>query len=468
MSELPKFIANYRKPRLIPIGSDSSREGRITSIFLSILPEVPALAGALLETVSQKISTRTKIRTYSEVEFNSKQHKECRPDGLIELKNVKGWTALVEVKVNRVEANPKRESELIVQIEKYGTAAKDLKIDSLITISNDFAGRPDHPPVTFKKRALSNNVSHFHWSWAFIRTQCQILLYQDRIDDKEQKFLIAEFVRYMDDAGSGVERFTMMNPSWPEVIKSLGQGTNLKPTSPEVVETVAAWFQEERDLSLHLASEIGESVEIKMDRKHRAAPEQRIKDAAQVLVDEAKLNTSLTILNAASEIEIEVDLRTKEVRTSMRLSASDKPTLKGRVGWLLGMLKIDARSVVESELCGEQDLKNLMENLEVKAHWPGRNGPTTATLQELEEDFEAINRHGAKTLPHSFDVILHGSNAKRFNGRRTFIEDVERQTALFYLGIGHKLRQFQPRAKTPNAKKLKRIDEEYALDEADE
>ena len=63
MKHLPPMLKYGEPARLFPVLADTSRENRMASIFLSLLPVVPSLAEVVLNTAGVRVSKRTKIET---------------------------------------------------------------------------------------------------------------------------------------------------------------------------------------------------------------------------------------------------------------------------------------------------------------------------------------------------------------------------------------------------------------------
>lgn len=85
MSEnLPDYLKQGEISRLFPVLSTTSKEGRTTAILLACLTQIDELGATMLNSVGQRIGTRAKISTYTEIVFK-KQSREIqdRPDGLI-------------------------------------------------------------------------------------------------------------------------------------------------------------------------------------------------------------------------------------------------------------------------------------------------------------------------------------------------------------------------------------------------
>ena len=419
MTDFPEMLKQGEQARLFPVLADTSREGRMASIFLALLPTVPPLAEVVLGTVGLRIGKRTQIEAYTEIVLNDASEIKNRPDGLIVVRNAKTtWTALVEAKIGKSDLDAD-------QVTRYIEAAKANKIDAVITISNQFVARADVSPLTLPKTTLKK-AGLFHWSWTWLQTQCDILSHQKRVDDQEQEFLLREFKRLLKHPTTGIERFTQMGPNWKDIVQAVSNQEILKRSSPEVEQTVSSWFQELRDMSLLLSSHVGQPVTVKVERALIGDTAARLKDGCKTLTEENKLIGSFVVPATASDIEVCADLMRRSIVFSMKLKApQDRKSTKARINWLLRMLKEDD------------------PRLAIRAHWPGRKPPSQKDIAALRIDADAIDDERSDAAPHSFEVLLIEVDAKRFAGRRTFIETLEACSNDFYDLVGQNLRAWQ-------------------------
>ena len=419
MTAKPDFLVSGDEARLFPILAETSKEKRVASIFLAVMTQIPALAEEVLSTVGMRVGKRTRIRAFTEVVLKQKVEDGCRPDGLILVDTGRSqWSALVEAKIGRNELTPE-------QVTKYAELAKANGIDAVVTVSNEFVARADHSPVSISKTLL-RKVDLYHWSWSWLATVCEILEYQETVTDSEQEYLLRQLTHFLAHPATGIERFTQMAPSWKDVTQSVLNDEALKKTAPEVEAAAASWLAEERDLCLHMSSHVGREVTAKIERKLADDPAARLKASVDDLVADQALYSVVRVPNCASDIDICVDLARRTVAVSMSLKApADKKSTKARVNWLLRMLPEDDDRLL---LC---------------AHWPGRGAPTMKDVKSLRDDPAAIQNENPDTTPHSFKVLLVENLGKRFSGRRTFIEDVERILPSFYDLVGVNLKAWQ-------------------------
>ena len=423
--ELPDFLEQGERARLFPVLSESNRERRITSIFLAMLTQVQPFAKSIFDSIDIRVGSRTRIRTFTEVVLRRGADGKDRPDGLIVISSgSRQWSALVETKIGRSQLDGE-------QVERYLKLARVSNIDAVITISNQFVARAHISPVNVSK-SLLRKVDLFHWSWPWITTQCEILHLQNAVEDREQAFLVDQFLDFLLHPGTGVERFTMMGPGWKGVVQDVTNGETLKKSAPEVKEVVESWFAEMRDLSLHMSTDLGVHVSEKIPRNLAKDPAARLKSGIEELVEQKQLSATFSVPDAASDITVRANLLTRTISASMKLKApTDRKSTKARVNWLLRML-------------GEDD-----ERLLLRAHWPGRTPSTTKQICELRRQPDAIQSEKPGIAPHTFEVILLERTGKRFASRKTFIEDLERIASDFYTLAGSKLRAWQPSPPKP-------------------
>src|SRR5262249_30669735 len=132
--EIPSHVQSGEAARLFPVLSESSKEGRATSVLLATLSIVEPLADALLRRLGRPIGKRAKIRCFTEIVLKSDPH--FRPDGLMIVDTGRdSWSALIECKVGRAVI----ETE---QLENYLRKARENGIDAVITISNQLVADP--------------------------------------------------------------------------------------------------------------------------------------------------------------------------------------------------------------------------------------------------------------------------------------------------------------------------------------
>lgn len=286
------------------------------------------------------------------------------------------------------------------QVQRYVELAIANGINAVITISNQFVAKADHSPVNIPKTLL-RKVDLYHWSWPWLATACEILTYQETVQDAEQSHLLGQLNHFFAHPATGVERFTQMAPTWKDVAQAVSNDEVLKKTAPEVEEAVASWIAEERDLCLHMSSHVGREVSARLERKFAEDPIARLKDQIEKLVNNQALYTGIRVPDCASDIEVCADIARRTVSAAMIIKApADRKSIKARINWHLRMLPDDD------------------ERTRVRAHWPVRAAPTTKELRVLRTDPTAIQTENPDAAPHTFEIFIVESPGKRFSVAR--------------------------------------------------
>jgi len=288
--------------------------------------------------------------------------------------------------------------------------------------------------MTFEtdSKILTRKVSLFHFSWMSILTNAVLLLEQKALDDKEQAFLLREFTRFFSHPSAGVASFTSMPKEWSDAVQRLQAGGNI-PKGELGREIVASWHQETRDLSLRMSRIVGCDIQTKLSRVHAKDADARLRDELDTLCANGLLEAVLHVPNAASDVRLIADLRARALRVSMELDAPrDKKTNKARLNWLLRQLK---------------DVPGDEVSLCIK--WASRAADSVYPLEELRQDPDRIERVDHKSEVRAFEVIVTSGSARRFMGRKTFIEELELLTPRFYELIGQHLRGWKPAPPKP-------------------
>ena len=349
--DLPEKLTSGEPARLFPVLAETSKEGRALSVLLASVANIDDLGRTLLSTVGQRVGVRARVRTFTEVVLeNAPEGVSGRPDGMIIVETGRrSWSALIEAKVRRARLDSD-------QVQAYLRLARANGVDAVITISNDFTAVPHHHPIRVSRPP--RGVDLFHWSWTSILTYAKVLLAAKEVEDREQLFLLDELVRFLDHPSTGVLRFDRMGGDWRSVVTSVVAGARLARTSDAVVDTVANWHQECRDLALKLTELVNANVVIRLPMAHRTDPRRRVVDDAATFCNTAALAVEFNVPAAASPIKVQADLRTRSIQVSMNLRApGDRKSSRARTNWLL------------RQLAGS-DAKDL----HVRAIWPGLLG----------------------------------------------------------------------------------------------
>jgi len=268
-----------RRARLFPIGNSDS-ETSTTSIFLATMSAVKEYRELLLSTIGINKIKNKNVQLHTYTELSNKNGD--RPDGLIVLTSGKNnpiveWMCFVEVKVK----NNILENE---QIERYIDFAKDIGIDSIITISNQYTTTPLYSPISTKKR----NFNLYHWSWTYLKVMASRLIKTDAIEDEDHAYILSEFRRYC-DTHKNLSNFVNMGKEWKDNIAKVH---SLSPTDKIDEATlnsiIDVYLQEEKDIALQLTDNSNYMVEMVFKKDRRD-------DIAKSLNESKKITTEYMI-----------------------------------------------------------------------------------------------------------------------------------------------------------------------------
>jgi hypothetical protein len=404
--------------RLNPTVPDSKKEERATSILLATFRVVPDFARAMLSDAGVAAPKTSKIECYTEVALEIPgSSRAVRPDGLIVItKGKKEWLAFVEAKTGSSVLKQD-------QCEDYLTLAKQLGIDAVITISNQYSAVPSHHPVPVPK-SKTRKVGLFHFSWLSVMSKATLLIDSREVDDPEQAFLLTELTRFLKHPSSGVSSFTRMSKEWSSLCGAVKQGATLRKKDPAIGEAVLGWHQLVRFLALELTASVSQPVQVHLTRRHTKDPASRVADDVNSIIKNSLLVSEISIPNAASPLVLTADLRRRTLNLAMKLRApTDRKRASASINWLLRQLKSVER-----------------EDLLIRAIWPRRLRNTTSSLANARNDPSCLIHEGIRELPQSFEVVRVIDMAGKFSGVKTFVECATIEVPLFYKDVGEQLR----------------------------
>ncbi|MDR0933022.1 MAG: hypothetical protein LBM70_08410 [Victivallales bacterium] len=364
-----------RKARLIP----SYKQGQelfTVSVFLGAFKMVEEFRKTILEIVGMKkdnIKNNGGIFVYTE--FCPKAIKgqcctESRVDGLILV--VKAGkivdAALIEAKIGN---NPIEDK----QIEKYLSYATDLGIEKFITISNEFAIKPEFSPLA--KRIKLGGVKLFHLSWSHIMTIGNMHLYNNElgIRDPDQVAIMGEVMDYFQSPESGIIEFKTMPERWKEFFDAINQDNS--PSEELLLETLSGWTQLINSLILQLSRENSRIVKGREQKKPEAyidKMKERLKSSKELFAEiEMKPNAWVEIIASpkgkqiVASVAIEVPQKAKVATRIKALKAIiDKCREKGKKkDFHKGLtFRVFQRNKQLGDSCNYSKLE-ILENLEI-------------------------------------------------------------------------------------------------------
>lgn len=394
--------------RLIPTYKTGD-EMALTSIFLSSLRLVKEYRDNIFKEI--KLSRGGRAYYFTEVSFPDID-KKSRVDGMI-VTIVKGAikdVAFFEMK-NKNNGIDKE------QIEKYLELAKKLKVDKLVTVSNEFVANSSLSPISIR---VPKSISMYHFSWTYLMTVAQLLLFdnEENISGVDQVEIMSEVMEYFENPVSGVSGYTKMKAGWKELAESIGAQKPLKASDQYIEDAVLSWYEEEKDMALYLSRNLG--VLVKSTPKKKDS----VKSDVAHLIKKNSISGILSVKNSVSDIKVLADFERRSVSMSVKvIPPLDKGT-KARITWISKQLqncKKQTESIftkIEKDIWIEADIKFGKSHIRIN-------------LSELDTLLE----FAAGREIQSFNVILISRFGVNFASVKKFVELIERMIIEYYAGI---------------------------------
>ena len=393
--------------RLIPT-LKTGDEMALTSIFLSTVSLVKEYRDNIFKEL--KLSRGGKAYYYTEVSFPD--INKSRIDGLIIIvtKGIIMEAAFFEMKNKNNGLNKD-------QIETYLDISKKLKVGKLVTVSNEFVADPSHSPVKVKP---PKSVSLFHFSWTYLITKGQLLLFRNdsNIEDEDQVEIIREALYYFENPVSGICGYTQMKAGWKDLAENIRAQKPLKISDEYIEDAVLSWHEEEKDMALLLSRKLG--VLVKSSSKSKDS----LKNDIKRIVNENYITGTLAIKDSVSDIKVNAEFERRVVSMSIKVTPPmDKGTV-ARITWISKQLencKKKNSSVfhkLEDNIWIEANIKFAQLNLKV-------NLSNISSLQESSKGKEI----------QAFNIVLINGFGANFPSNKKFIVLIEQMLLEFYEGI---------------------------------
>ena len=423
--EKPDYLRSGDPARLIPVAKKT--EVKLTSCTLATFQSVKGFAKELLEEIGIKCGDRAKIECFTEVSFKGDNTNNLRPDGLIVVTTNKNrtWRALVEVKSGKTPLTAGK-------IEKYLDIArkqrKGNKINALITISNQFCATPFQHPVSIDRRK-KGKVELYHWSWTYILTEANRLIYNEKdAPDSKNYFILKELVRYLEYKDTGVRFFDSMNQNWNKMCKSFQEDLTLD--HKHITNSVGSWHEFIRYMSLNLSAKINKPVSISLSQEHLDDAKTWLDADVRSLKSDSILLATFDIKGIASSINFEADIISGYITVYVERKIPNFSTGKGKINRIINQL----RNV------------NNPNKIIVSSRWRGKTKPKDVRLDKIfnagKGGYKFLLLKDTKRVPIGFDIVMERDLGKDFNHRQKFVKRCIKLLDDFYDQIGEDLKKW--------------------------
>lgn len=434
MNPTPSVRLEDHEVRLFPsahISSDREAELRATASLLAIIRAVSEFGRAFVRAAGGPAG---RLSCYTEVPFRltatgNASPEIVRPDGVIHaVRGKTHWVAFLEVKVGKAQLDPE-------QVDRYHRLARQEGADAVITVSNQPADPDNRPPVSLDGRRL-RSVRVVHFSWERLLSEAHFLSKKKRISDPDQKWILDEWIRFVDDPRSRIIEPPELGTHWATVLRAAKTGA-LGQVAKELEDVASHWRDYLKKAALRLRAKLGVDVRVQLGRKERQDSRWHLQKLVSEALGSSALSGTLRIPDAVGDVRLDLFLHSRCVRYGVDIAAPNRGRQATRVRWLARQL---------------QGL-DLPAGLLVDVRWAGRIPVTTVPGSIFIEQPESVlsDRSGA---PIAKDVVpkaftLHWTTKLRSSRGRSsssVLEGVSEGLEDFYRRVVEKLVPFVPRA----------------------
>lgn len=421
--------------RLFPsvhITSEREAELRATASLLAMIPAVSEFGRSIVRRAGGlpgRLSCFTEIPHQLD-QGDQKKPEDLRPDGLIRsIRGKKQWVALVEVKVGKTPLDQE-------QVDKYHRLARQEGYNALITVSNQTALPGDRPPVSLDGRKL-RSTPVIHFSWERLLSEAQMLSRKKTVSDPDQKWMLDEWIRYVDDPDSKILEPPELGPAWNDVLKA-AKTSGLAEVVSELEDVVNHWIGYLRKAAFRLRAKLGVEVRPRLTRADKADHRVHVNRLISEAITHNSLSGALKIPDAAGDLTVEVFLNSRTVRYGVEVYAPTEGRQLTRVRWFARQLR---------------SMHDLPSSLQVTVDWSSRNLISCGLASQLADDASTflVNRQGVPipkdVMPRRF-LIHWTTSLYRGRGRSTapVLEGVSRGLEDFYRSVVERLMPYVPPA----------------------
>jgi hypothetical protein len=246
------------------------------------------------------------------------------------------------------------------------------------------------------------------------------------IADPDQAWILGELIAYLDHENAGAGGFQDMGERWVRVRDAAREGT-VRAVDPEVRVIAERWEHFLEYLALGLSQDLGRDVTVARGRKQTTTD--RIEALIHQIASAGHLAGSLRVPDAAAPLDLRVDLRARQVTTSVHVEAPTGSRAQARVNWLL------------------RQLKEAPPDLRLDASFANKRETTSLLLREVRETPQRLlNPTEPKREPRGFVVAMNRTmGMKRGKGQGSFVRETRRQVLDFYGTVLQDMKPWQPK-----------------------
>ena len=306
------------------------------------------------------------------------------------------------------------------QIAGYLELARQHEIDAVLTISNQITSSPKESAVSLDPKVLKK-VTMRHLSWWQILTEAIDQARHRLISDPDQAWILDELIAYLDNERSGASGFEDLGDKWVAV-RDGARAQTLNASDAGVREVAARWEQFVQYIALGLRQDLGRDVTTVWPKNLDLAS--RRESIIAGLAGTGHLTGTVKVPDAVAPIHIDVDLRARQVTTSIEIAAPREGRSTTRITWLL------------------RQLKDAPPNLRIDVRFALVKDSTSRLLTSaLEKPDRLLLASDPKREPRVFTLALTAPmGVKRGKKRGSFVGESKGQVLDFYRAVVQRIK----------------------------
>jgi len=401
----------FSNARLIPL-LKTGDEMALTSIFLSALRLVKEFRASVFKDL--KIPKSGNFYYLTEVQFPS--IGKHRFDGMLVVAKA---GKIVDATIFEM----KKENTLLdsKQINEYIKIASVLKIERIVTISNQFVSDPSQTPLDLK---VPKKISLYHFSWIYLLTKARILLYDNEtnIKDPDQVEIMKEVLHYFAGPKSGVKGYVQMNQEWKQLTENILAHKTLRESDVTIKKAITSWYQEEVDMALRLSSELG--VMVKSKSRNRDS----IKNDTKHIIKDKSIKTTISVKDAVSDVIVVADFEKRSVKMEVSIKIPETGTNASKVKWLVKQLEASKKK-------REERFLSVAPKLYISADIKFARKPIVESLA----DYSKLSSLDKSQVISGFKLYVVKNFGPKFTSAKGFVTEIEKLLIDFYGGCVQEL-----------------------------
>jgi hypothetical protein len=210
------------------------------------------------------------------------------------------------------------------------------------------------------------------------------LSWQSGVADEDQKYILDEWIRYVNDPKSRIVVSPKVGPYYGNLITHATTGKLISVKS-DLEEFLNTWNGFLRIEAFRLRAMLGENVEVRMSRSDYNDADSFLKRMVNETMDSCRVESALKIPNTAGDLQVVFDIKGKCTILEVHVKPPSDKTTKGQIGWMISQLK-KLQGAPDQNLLIDWKRKGVMSMAPITGISDGRDQLMISTAKEAIED----------------------------------------------------------------------------------